>query len=283
MPVRRAALAARSDLEDARFMRVPKAGAQDLNASITIVFRRHCDNGWTARAKAARTRLAAAVPRMVAAGFRRVSACDSLGDQMISKRTHLSAALLAGLVLCAPAGLKAQQRPAPVEVTQVFVQGIGQVNVLAYKAKFVSADPVTRRVVLEDPAGRRWAVIAPPLLGDLSLYRVGENLLIRVAPGVVTALGKAHQGRPGEVMAEVAINDGLPGWPEGFGIREVKLTSIFVGLDPAAGTVTFEGPDGNVRVVRAANDKVLADVQNVRPGDLAQITYIEGLAVNAMR
>lgn len=202
---------------------------------------------------------------------------------MISKRTHLSAALLAGLVLCAPAGLKAQQRPAPVEVTQVFVQGIGQVNVLAYKAKFVSADPVTRRVVLEDPAGRRWAVVAPPLLGDLSLYRVGENLLIRVAPGVVTALGKAHQGRPGEVMAEVAINDGLPGWPEGFGIREVKLTSIFVGLDPAAGTVTFEGPDGNVRVVRAANDKVLADVQNVRPGDLAQITYIEGLAVNAMR
>ena len=202
---------------------------------------------------------------------------------MISTRMHLSAALLAGLALVAPVGAKAQQRPMPVEMTQVFVQGIGQVNVLAYKAKFVSADPVTRRVVLEDPAGRRWAVIAPPLLGDLSLYRVGENLLIRVAPGVVTALGKAHQGKPGEVMAEVVITDGLPGWPEGFGIREVTLTSIFVGLDPAAGTVTFEGPDGNVRVVRAANDKVLADVQKVQPGDLAQITYIEGLAVNAMR
>ncbi len=202
---------------------------------------------------------------------------------MISTRMQLSVALFAGFTFLAPAGVRAQQRPTPVEVTQVLVQGIGQVNVLTYKAKFVSADPATRRVVLEDPAGRRWAVVAPPLLGDLSLFRVGENLLIRVAPGVVTALGKAHQGRPGEVMAEVAINDGLPGWPEGFGIREVTLTSIFVGVDPAAGTVTFEGPDGNVRVVRAANDKVLADVQKVQPGDLAQITYIEGLAVNAMR
>ncbi len=202
---------------------------------------------------------------------------------MISTRKQLSVALFAGFAFLAPAGIQAQPRPTPAEVSQVFVQGIGQINVLAYKAKFVSADPATRRVVLEDPAGRRWSVVAPPLLGDLSLFRVGENLLIRVAPGVVTALGKAHQGRPGEVMAEVAINDGLPGWPEGFGIREVTLTSIFVGLDPVAGTVTFEGPDGNVRVVRAANDKVLADVQKVQPGDLAQITYIEGLAVNAMR
>lgn len=202
---------------------------------------------------------------------------------MNSTRKTRSAALLAGLALLAPAGAQAQQRPTPVQVDQVFVQGVGQINVLTYKAKFVSADPATRRMVLEDPAGRRWAVVAPPLLGDLSAFQNSESLIIRVAPGVVTALGKAHQGKPGEVMAEVAINAGLPGWPEGFGIREVKLTTIFVAVDPAAGTVTFEGPDGNVRVVRAANDKVLADLQQVRPGDLAQITYIEGLAVNAVR
>lgn len=197
----------------------------------------------------------------------------------------LGAMFVAG-VLCSallPAPASAQSRPQPAQVEQVVVPGFGQVTILTYRAQFVSADSATRRTVLEDPSGRRWAVIAPPLVGDLSLFRVGETLLIRVAPGIVTALGKAHQGRPGEVMAEVAVNDGLPGWPEGFGIREVTLTTIFVAVDPGAGTVTFEGPDGNVRVVRAANDRVLADLQKVQPGDLAQITYLEGLAINAIR
>ncbi|MFG1301642.1 hypothetical protein V5F49_17795 [Xanthobacter sp. V3C-3] len=182
-----------------------------------------------------------------------------------------------------PAVVAAQPRPTPAEVDQVLVQGVGQVTVLTYKAQFVSADPATRRMVLETPAGRRWAVVAPPLLGDLSYFRNGETLIIRVAPGEVLALGKAHQGRPGEVMKELAVNAGLPGWPEGFGVREVTVTTIFVDINKQAGTVTFEGLDGVVRTLKASNDKVLADLQQVQPGDLAQITYLEGLSVNAVR
>ncbi|MFS8036046.1 hypothetical protein ACI7BZ_03610 [Xanthobacter sp. AM11] len=201
------------------------------------------------------------------------------------RRMAVTAVLGASLCLPMSVAVRAQApaRPTPVEVDQVMVQGAGMVTVLTYKAQFVSADPASRRMVLEDPSGRRWAVIAPLLLGDLSYFRNGETLIIRVAPGAVTALGKAHQGRPGEVMKEVAINAGLPGWPEGFGVREVTLTTIFVDVNKAAGTVTFEGLDGAVRTVKAANDKVLADLQNVRPGDLAQITYLEGLAINAIR
>lgn len=197
--------------------------------------------------------------------------------------TFTAAALAAGLVQMTLGAAVAQSRPAPAEVDTVIVQGTGAITVLTYKAKFVSADPATRRVVLEDPSGRRWAVIAPPLLGDLTFFRNGETLIIRVAPGVVTAFGKAQQGKPGEVINEVVLDAGLPGWPEGFGVREVTLTTIFVDVNKAAGTVTFEGPEGGARTVRAANEKVLADLQQVQPGDLAQITYLEGLAVNAVR
>lgn len=194
-----------------------------------------------------------------------------------------AAVLAAGMIIAVPAVVAAQPRPTPAEVDQVLVQGVGQVTVLTYKAQFVSADPATRRMVLETPAGRRWAVVAPPLLGDLSYFRNGETLIIRVAPGEVLALGKAHQGRPGEVMKELAVNAGLPGWPEGFGVREVTVTTIFVDINKQAGTVTFEGLDGVVRTLKASNDKVLADLQQVQPGDLAQITYLEGLSVNAVR
>jgi len=204
---------------------------------------------------------------------------------IMRKFSHMAAglALAAGVALAAPSPAQAQLRPTPAEVDTIEVQGVGQVTVLTYRAQFVSADPVTRRVVLEGPYGRRWAVIAPPLLGDLSAFRNSETLIIRVAPGEVTALGKARQGRPGEVVNEVALNAGLPGWPEGFGVREVTITTIFVAIDKAAGTVTFEGLDGVVRTLKASRAQVLADLQQVEPGDLAQITYLEGIAVNAIR
>ncbi|MFG1477450.1 hypothetical protein V5F53_02150 [Xanthobacter sp. V4C-4] len=194
-------------------------------------------------------------------------------------KTSLMAAAVSAFVVLGAVGAGAQPQPTVSET--VIIDGVGTVPVLVYKAQFVSADPATRRVVLELPNGKRWAVTAPLILGDLSAYRNSERLLIRVVPGVVTALGKAQQGKPGEVLSEVAVNDGLPGWPEGFGVRAVTLTTIFVDINLQAGTVSFEGPDGGVRTLRALDPKVLADLQQVRPGDLAQISYLEGIAINA--
>lgn len=191
--------------------------------------------------------------------------------------------LAAGIAFAGPALAQAPLRPTPTDVNTVLLPGGGEVTVLTYRAQFVSADPATRRVVLELPTGRRWAVIAPPIVGDLTAFRNGETLVISVAPGEVTALGKARQGRPGEVMNEVAFNAGLPGWPEGFGVREVTITTIFVDINRQSGTLAFEGLDGAVRTLKASNPKVLADLQQVEPGDLAQITYLEGLTINAIR
>ena len=193
-----------------------------------------------------------------------------------------AAALLAGLAAFAAAAW-AQPRPTPANVTAVTLPGVGPVNILTYNAAFVSGDPATRRVVLETPNGRRWAVVVPALYADVLNMPVGQNLVIRVLPGVVTALGKAHQGRPGEVLAEEVLDAGLPGWPQDFGVRKVTMTTIFVGIDRTAGTVTFEGVDGLVRTMAATDPKVLNDLQQVRPGDLAQISFFEGLTVNAVR
>ncbi|MFG1395194.1 hypothetical protein [Xanthobacter agilis] len=199
-------------------------------------------------------------------------------------KTYLVAAAVSALVALGAGGAGgAVAQPQPTATETVVIAGVGTVPVLVYQARFVSADPATRRMVLELPNGKRWAIVAPPILGDLEAYRNSERLLIRVVPGIVTGLGKARQGTPGEVLSEVAINDGLPGWPEGFGIRAVTLTTIFVDVNRQAGTVTFEGPDGGVRTLRAVDPKVLADLQQVNPGDLAQISYLEGIAINAGR
>ncbi len=201
----------------------------------------------------------------------------------MSKLHTRIAALMLGGALLAGVALPAAAQPAPSAVTTVVVPNVGTVTVLSYRAQVVSADPATRRVILEGAAGKRWSVLVPPLAGDISLLRNSEHLLIRVVPGEATALGKAHQGKPGEVMAEVAVEGGLPGWPEDFGVRQVTLTTILVNIDPVNGTISFEGPDGLVRTVKALNPQVLANLSQVQLGDLCQITYVEGLAVNAVR
>ncbi len=177
---------------------------------------------------------------------------------------------------------QAQPRPVPNSVTPIEVPGVGVMNVLTYKAQFVSADPVTRRVVLEGSWGKRWSVLVPPMMGDVMRLANSQSLVIRVLPAVVTYLGKARQGRPGEVSAEVALDAGLPGWPQDFGFREVTITSMLVDINKTAGTISFEGIDGFVRTVKAADANVLADLQQVSIGDLCQIRYYEGVAINTV-
>lgn len=175
----------------------------------------------------------------------------------------------------------AQDVPKPEAVDVVTLPGLGSATILSWKVRFVSANPATRTVVLETPAGKRWAVVAPPLVGDLSAFRNGQSLLIRKLPGVVTAIAKPAKNEPAEVLNEVVVNDGLPGLPEGFGLREVTIVAPVVATDPAAGTVSFPGPDGYLRVLRAANATVLSALPTLQQGTNAKFTYVEGLAINA--
>ncbi|MEP9376839.1 hypothetical protein ABLE91_09015 [Aquabacter sp. CN5-332] len=193
------------------------------------------------------------------------------------------ALLGAGALFAGSDSAMAQPRPVPNAVTTIEVPGVGPMNVLTYNAKFVSADPATRRVVLEGSWGKRWSVLVPPMMGDVMSLANSQSLVIRVLPAVVTYLGKAHQGTPGEVSAEVALDAGLPGWPQDFGFREITITSILVDINKAAGTISFEGIDGIVRTVKAVDAKVLADLQQVQLGDLCQIRYYEGVTINTVR
>lgn len=211
-----------------------------------------------------------------------LGARPATGVSMSDRLSRRTALLLGAGALASVAAPATAQVIAPTANTVFVLPGVGRVTTLTYRAKVVSANPATRRVVLETPNGKRWAVKAPLIVGDLSLLRNGETIIVRLVPGLVTALGKARQGVPGEVINDVGLNDGLPGWPEGFGVRRVTITTILVNIDKVSGTISFEGPDGYVRAIKAADQKVLADLAQVNIGDLCQITYVEAVAFNAL-
>ncbi len=196
---------------------------------------------------------------------------------MIRTRMLATAALASLLLGTVP--LAAQPAVQPAQTDVVVFSNLGTVEVLDYPAEFVSADLNTREAIFESENGKRWEVVIPPGVADLAALQNSQKVTVRVMPTVLTALGKATQGTPGEVIEQVAVTDGLPGLPEGFGVNAVTMTTIFVGLDKTAGTVTFEGLGGKVHTVRAFDPKVLADLQKVEPGDLAKITYLQAIAL----
>lgn len=64
--------------------------------------------------------------------------------------------------------------------------------------------------------------------------------------------------------------------------REVTLAAPVVSVAPADGTMSFPGADGYLCTLKAANDTVLEHLRTL-PGAVAKITYLDGLAINAMR
>ncbi|MGQ3676010.1 hypothetical protein ACT6QH_10985 [Xanthobacter sp. TB0139] len=186
-------------------------------------------------------------------------------------------AALAGLG--AVQGALAQTMPSPAETDVVIFGDIGAVKVLTYPARFVSANLETREAVFESADGKRWEIVVPPGVADLAALQNSEKLTVRLLPAVVTNIAKAQSGKPGEVMNQTVVNDGLPGLPEGYGLLSVTLTTPFIGIEPETGSITFEGPDGQVRTMRVFDAKVLQILKTMDPGDLAQISYMEGLSI----
>lgn len=186
-------------------------------------------------------------------------------------------AALAGLG--AVQGASAQTVPPPAETDVVILGDIGAVKVLTYPARFVSANLETREAVFESEDGKRWEIVVPPGVADLAAMQNSEKVTVRLLPAVVTNVAKAESGKPGEVMNQIVGNDGLPGLPDGFGLLSVTLTTPFISIEPDTGSVTFEGPDGHVRTMRAFDAKVLKTLKTMDPGDLAQITYMEAISI----
>ena len=204
--------------------------------------------------------------------------CSPLMEITMIRTRMLAGAALASLLL-GTVPLAAQPAVQPAQTDVVVFSNLGVVEVLDYPAEFVSADLDTREATFESADGKRWKVMIPPGVADLSALKNSQKVTVRLMPTVLTALGKATQGTPGEVIEQVTVSDALPGLPEGFGVNAVTMTTIFVGIDKAAGTVTFEGLGGKVHTVQAFDPKVLADLQQVEPGDLAKLSYLQAIAL----
>jgi len=69
---------------------------------------------------------------------------------------------------------------------------------------------------------------------------------------------------------------------EGGGVRgrEVTISAEVVSVDPAANTVTFKGPKGNLRTINVQNRALQEKLPSLKPGQVVQFDWVEAVAAS---
>ncbi len=165
--------------------------------------------------------------------------------------------------------------PPTVTSQTVVVAGVGPVAVEQLDVEIVDVDPTERMVVVRQ--GRQtWPVAVPEVFGNLQNINAGDRVQIRRVEGVVLGARRAQKGtKPAIVYTEAVSGPSFQNLPDKFVVRTLTVTARFESYDPAAGIVSYIGPNGPR--TRTVSDPVIQnDIKRLRRGDMVALTFAEG-------
>lgn len=130
-----------------------------------------------------------------------------------------------------------------------------------------------RSVILKKDDGEETTVHVPDAVKGFDTLKMGdkvdidyyESLALSMAPAGTKPSMSERKG------SAVDIGGGIKG-------RELKMSAEVVSVDPAANTVTFKGPKGNMRTVYVADPANQEKLATMKPGQVVQFDYTEATA-----
>ncbi|HEY6476068.1 MAG TPA: hypothetical protein VI456_05760, partial [Polyangia bacterium] len=168
---------------------------------------------------------------------------------------------LAGVALAAPAG----------EVTESnSASGQTRTQLVHASATVTAIDKSTRTISIKTDDGEETSVQVPKDVKQFDTLATGDkidldfyrSMAISMAPSGSKPSASERKGRM------VDVGGGVRG-------REVSMSAEVVSVDPAANTVTFKGPKGNLRTVHVENAANQARLASLKPGQVVQFDWVE--------
>lgn len=136
-----------------------------------------------------------------------------------------------------------------------------------------------RTVTLRNDEGRVTTVQVPADV-DLNRVKSGDTVMLGLYQSLsarVLPPGSAPLG------ATVAAGSTAPGQPEGRAWAEqLVVVAEITAVDLTNHTVTLRGADGKVRTVTVTNPEIQERMNNLKIGDLLEVTYSDVLAAKVM-
>jgi hypothetical protein len=179
-------------------------------------------------------------------------------------------ALVAACAQPAPPPPVAAPAPAPVVVADT--------SEAVYSVRSINRR--TRQIALNTPQDTVVTIKAGPAVRNFDKIKVNDRVRIRFADAIALSMAPAgaQAGAPpvGAVEAERGPAGRRPQGALGAGVTEtVKIVSV----DAATGRTTFVRPNGVTRTVTPRQPAVLAFAKQLKPGDMVNVTFAEGVAV----
>lgn len=146
-------------------------------------------------------------------------------------------------------------------------------------ATVTNVDHKSRFVTMRDAKGSEFTIEAGPEVRNFAQLRAGDIVTVTYQAATALELLPANSATPG-IEAESETTRAPKGAKPGVDVgQSVSITSRITALDLATHTVTLTGPDGKQRKIEVTDPARQARMSQLKVGDLARMTYVEGVAV----
>ena len=137
-------------------------------------------------------------------------------------------------------------------------------------------DKSARIVTVKTDAGEKRSVQVGPEVTGFDKLKVGDKVDVEYTESIaVSMLPPGSKPSASEKSAAMKTGKGA-----GMAGKQVSISAKVVSVDPAANTITFKGPKGNVETVDVQDPENQAKLPSIKPGQVMQFTYTEAMAVS---
>lgn len=137
-------------------------------------------------------------------------------------------------------------------------------------------DKSARIVTVKTDAGEKRSVQVGPEVTGFDKLKVGDKVDVEYTESIaVSMLPPGSKPSASEKSAAMKTGKGA-----GMAGKQTTVSAKVVSVDPAANTITFKGPKGNVETVDVQDPDNQAKLPSIKPGQVMQFTYTEAMAVS---
>jgi hypothetical protein len=143
-----------------------------------------------------------------------------------------------------------------------------------------AVDVPNRLLTIKTSDGGVQTLIVPAEVKNLPQLKPGDKIRTRYTLAVAAEIkqpGEAVHTSEAKERAAVAPAGAKPG---AVAQREVKKVITVKATDPVKHTLTFQGPEGNTRILTVRKPEMQAFLKKLKPGDIVEVVFTEGVAID---
>jgi hypothetical protein len=152
---------------------------------------------------------------------------------------------------------------------------VGELAAVKLRGTITAVDKENKTITIKGEGGRTLTLdVQDP--SKLEAVKVGDPVVGMYYEAVAVRVRKAEAGTPGMTVKEERVTSKPGETPAGAVGREITVTGTITAIDKKQGSVTVKGPQGKSHTVKVKEPK---NLENVKVGDLIELTYAQALAV----